>query len=633
MTDRLLSERRGRLGALAFLLLLSVIAVAAAAAAADQNIVLLDAGPVVRAGGPVTALLADLAGAMTFGGAVLAGWLLRSDTDRARAMVLVSAAAATATLARLAGFVFAYALATGQSLSGGAFGSDIGVFIGTDIGVWLISGVIIAAGATTVAVSGASCGIARAVTVLAGLALFCSAMTGHAAGGDTHEVATSTMLVHLLAVGIWMGGLLTLQLLPENIRDDAAVIRGYSHLALIAWIALALSGVWALAVRMNGPSELLTSAYVQLAVAKAVLLIALGAFGVAQRRLLAQGARGAQGQGVRGRGVAAQGVQGQGVQGSGAQTRAGRDKGADVRAARASSSAPWSAGARSRYRRLAILELALMGLAVALAAAMSSSPPPAEAVPAPVDPASLLSGYPLPPAPDLQGILTAWRPDPFGMALACVIALLWWRPAGPSRPKTASARLVAGLVVLVLVTSGPLNVYGKVLVSAHLLQHALLFAGAGALIGSAVAVPAVFAVLQRHLRWAGPLLAAVPLLVVIGWYIQPTLLRAALDGHAMHLLLQTLCFAGGVGTVLLVRACVVLWRGLLAVGAVAGVASVVLIVGPWVLAPSWFGATGRPWLADALADQQRGGVALLVLTVLIASTAAFALSRRPAPTR
>src|SRR5690625_5473685 len=84
---------------------------------------------------------------------------------------------------------------------------------------------------------------------------FASAMTGHAAGDETHEVATSTMFVHLLAVGIWLGGLAVLQLLPASSRDNGRVVRGYSHLALICWIALALSGVWALAVRMNTPGE------------------------------------------------------------------------------------------------------------------------------------------------------------------------------------------------------------------------------------------------------------------------------------------------------------------------------------------------------------------------------------------
>ncbi|MDN5688110.1 MAG: CopD family protein, partial [Brachybacterium sp.] len=311
------------LGALAVLALISVLA---AAAAGGDNLVLRNAGPVARHGGPIAAMIADLAAAVTLGGSVVAGWLLHQEVDRARAMILVAIAAGVTTLARGASLAFSYALATGQPLISARFGSDLNVYLATDLGVWYLTALVIAAGATTIAVIGTTPVIARAVAVAAGLVAFCSAMTGHAGGGQDHEVATSTMLVHLLAVGIWLGGLGLLQALPRTARDDARVVRGYSHLALICWVALALSGVWALAVRMNSVGEILTSAYVQLGLAKAVLLLALGALGVLQRRQIATGF------------------------------------GADDPGRRAAGT----------YRRLAILELALMGLAVAIAAAMSS---------------------------------------------------------------------------------------------------------------------------------------------------------------------------------------------------------------------------------------------------------------------
>src|SRR5699024_1555999 len=193
------------------------------------------AGPIARRGAPVAAVLADLAGALTLGGAAVAGWLLREPADRARALLVVAIAAGATTLLRGAGLVLSYAVATGQPVGSPRFGSDLGV--------WLLSGVVLAAATTTIAVLGTSRGIARTVTALASLVAFAAAMTGHAAGDETHEVGTSTMLIHLLAVGIWLGGLAVLQLLPARSRDDARVVRGYSHLALICWIALALSGV------------------------------------------------------------------------------------------------------------------------------------------------------------------------------------------------------------------------------------------------------------------------------------------------------------------------------------------------------------------------------------------------------
>ena len=350
-----MTARRTLLALLPALAVLCLLAVLAADAAGGDNLVLLDAGPVARLGAPIAATLADLAGALTIGGAVVAGWLLRERTDRARALGIVAGAAAVTTLARGASLAFSYAIATGQPVGSDRFGSDLGVFVATELGVWLLVGLLAAAATTTVAVLGTSALLARTVAVLASVVAFTAAMTGHAAGDETHEIATSTMLVHLLAVGIWLGGLAVLQVLPGRGRDDVRVLRGYSHLALICWIALALSGVLALAVRMNTPAEILTSAYVQIGLGKAVLLLLLGLLGALQRRQLATGL------------------------GEGAEGRRALDT----------------------YRRLALLELALMGLAVALAAAMSSSPPPAEAGTPPAGTAGTLTGYPLPPAPDL----------------------------------------------------------------------------------------------------------------------------------------------------------------------------------------------------------------------------------------
>lgn len=565
------------------LLLLSLISTFAADAAGGGNLVLRDAGPVARLGSPIAAMIADLAAALALGGAVVAGWLLREGSDRARALSVVAVAAAVATLARGASLAFSYAVATGQPVGSPRFGSDLSVFLGTELGLWLVTALLLAAAATTVAFTGTSRATARMVVVAIGLVAFASAMTGHAAGDSSHEVATSTMLVHLLAVGLWLGGLGILQVLPASSRDDAAVLRGYSHLALICWIALALSGVWALAVRMNSPSEILSSSYVQLGVAKSVLLIALALLGALQRRQIATGL-----------GADADGRQAVGT-----------------------------------YRQLAILELALMGLAVALAAAMSSSPPPAESGTPPAGPAGVLTGYPLPEAPSLSTLLISWRPDPFGMMLACVLLLVWWRPRGPVRDRAASIRMVLGGLVLVLLTSGALNVYSKVMVSAHLLQHALLLAGAGVLIGSALAVPPVLRRLLASRWWLAALLAAAPVALLGAAYASPAL-RLALDGHAAHLALQMLALSGGVLVAHAVRAMPGTGLRLLALAAplVLGLAGgLTVMLTDLLMAASWFGATGRSWLPDALADQRRGGIAVLVVSVLVGLGAAAAVLR------
>ena len=66
---------------------------------------------------------------------------------------------------------------------------------------------------------------ARALALCAGCSILAKAMTGHASGNADHETATTTMLVHLLAVGVWIGGLAVMQLLPGGDRDAAGVVR------------------------------------------------------------------------------------------------------------------------------------------------------------------------------------------------------------------------------------------------------------------------------------------------------------------------------------------------------------------------------------------------------------------------
>ena len=159
--------------------------------------------------------------------------------------------------------------------------------------------------------------------------------------------------------------------------------------------------------------------------------------------------------------------------------------------------------------------------------------------------AGTLTGYPLPPAPDLVTVLGQWRPEPFGAALACVLLLLWWRPSAPPRPRGRSLQLLLGAVALVLLTSGPLNVYGKVLISAHVLQHVLLLVPAGVLLGCAMTIPPRLRTLLEG-RWPlAALLAAAGPLLLAACYISSPLLRAALDSHAAHLALQLLALAAG----------------------------------------------------------------------------------------
>ena len=556
---------------------MAVLAVLAArAAAGPAELILANAGVVARTGAPIANVLADLAGAVVMGGALLAGWLLDDDADRSRAMRLLSVAAAVWTVAQLAALLTSYAVATGQPIGDPRFGSDLGVYVSTDLGAWLLTALAAAAAVTAIAAGAVGRTGARWVAAGAALALIAKAMTGHASGTANHNTATSTMMVHLLAVGVWVGGLAVLQVMPARSRDDARVIVGFSRLALVCWTALAISGVWALATRMNGPGDLLTSAYAQIGALKALILVILGGAGWAQRQLLAR---------------------------------------------RASGSAEGSGSAVAVYRRLALIEVALMGIALSLAAAMSASPPPAAQDAAPTTPAEVLTGAPLPPPPSVGSVLATWSPDVGVLAMLSVAAIVWAWPTGPARTRRQAAVGGVAVLVAVVVTSGALALYGRVQTSAHLLEHLALLA----LVGPCAALAFGWTIdalpgrdrLPSARIWLRPAGAALLAATVPLVYATP-LIEAALRSNPGHLLMIALCVAAGAGITALVRG-----AGTARERAVVVVAAVLPVAGGalWaalttvLIAADWFGATGRTWARDALTDQHAGAWIVLGLAV------------------
>ena len=109
-------------------------------------------------------------------------------------------------------------------------------------------------------------------------------LTGHSSAGGSHDLATNSLLIHLVAASLWAGGLLAL--LTHVIRGgqhaDLAA-RRFSVIALWCFGAMALSGVVNALVRIL-PSDLLTTDYGRLVVAKFVALCLLGVAGWRQRR-------------------------------------------------------------------------------------------------------------------------------------------------------------------------------------------------------------------------------------------------------------------------------------------------------------------------------------------------------------
>ncbi len=119
--------------------------------------------------------------------------------------------------------------------------------------------------------------------------------TGHAATAADHDLAVVATSVHVLAVVLWVGGLGAL--VAQRGRSSLAIaVPRFSALALLCFVAVAASGSVATWTRLPDLTDLWTTAYGGLLLAKAGLLLALGGAGwLHRRRTVAEVTAGEQG--------------------------------------------------------------------------------------------------------------------------------------------------------------------------------------------------------------------------------------------------------------------------------------------------------------------------------------------------
>ncbi len=276
----------------------------------------------------------------------------------------------------------------------------------------------------TLSASGASVLLGVAVLGVVPLAL-----TGHSANAADHDIATSSLVVHVVAAAVWVGGLLAVVL---HLRRSRAALRvavpRYSAVALVCFAAVGLSGLLNAAVRLDGPGQLLTSAYGLLVLAKALALGALGWAGWRHR------------------------------------TR---------------TMAHLAAGRARAFLSFALAEVVLMTSAVALGVALSRTPTPASEEAPLTSVAAQVLGYELPELTPARW-LTAWRPDALVLGAVLLAAVLYAVGVrrlvrrGDGWPLARSASFAAGLLLVVWVTTGGPGVYGTALFSMHMVQHMVL---------------------------------------------------------------------------------------------------------------------------------------------------------------
>jgi cytochrome c oxidase assembly factor CtaG/putative copper export protein len=125
---------------------------------------------------------------------------------------------------------------------------------------------------------------ARVLLVISGLAVAPFVVSGHAASASNHFLAAQSLLVHVLAASLWVGGLAVIVVhLRGNGEALRAVLPRFSRLALGCFLVVAVSGVVGAWVRLGTSWDAWASTYGLLLVAKAMALVVLGALGAAHR--------------------------------------------------------------------------------------------------------------------------------------------------------------------------------------------------------------------------------------------------------------------------------------------------------------------------------------------------------------
>ncbi|KJK45862.1 copper resistance protein CopD [Lentzea aerocolonigenes] len=273
-----------------------------------------------------------------------------------------------------------------------------------------------------------SWGWATVLLFLAIFALVPVAVTGHSSSGGSHDMATNSLLFHLIAVVLWVGGLIAL--LAHGRRGGAhlslAATR-FSKLALVCWVVMAVSGVVNALVRIT-PTDLVTSTYGWLTLGKLACLLLLGVFGYFQRE--------------------------RGVKGV-----------AD--------------GKPRALLKLAGLEVLLMMFTIGLAVALARTPPPGGSLELPSR-TELAIGYDLDGPPTLARILFDWRFDLIYGTAALVLAALYLVGVrklvkrGDKWPVGRTVAWLCGCFSLLFATSSGMGRYSPAMFSIHMEAHMVL---------------------------------------------------------------------------------------------------------------------------------------------------------------
>ena len=275
------------------------------------------------------------------------------------------------------------------------------------------------------------------------LAMVIPLFQSHASSAGNHGLAIGSLIFHVGALSLWVGGVLGLLVISPTEREES--ISRFSSMALWCAIIVAISGIANAWTRLNFLSGWV-SLYGLLVVLKSVLMAILIGLGYKHRKFIARNLL-------------------------------------DTRA----------------VYQLLTGELFIMVITVVIGGWLSTTSPPISdsASRAALDPVLNLTGLPMPATPTLSRILWSYSPDGTILAVLILLCALYIRGVvllsrrGDVWPKGRTIAFIFAVAMTDFATSGGLGIYAHFAFSFHMVSHMVL--GMVAPIGFVLSAPITLA--------------------------------------------------------------------------------------------------------------------------------------------
>ena len=429
----------------------------------------------------------------------------------------------------------------------------------------------------------------------------------HAASGGSHSLVIGSLVIHVVGLSMWVGGILAIAMLSDTDRPIA--VPRFSQLALWAAISVVISGAVNAWARLNFTSAW-NSSYAYIVIAKVVATVALVALGYLHRKNLEK-----------------------------------------------KDSINWAG-----FAKLLTTEAIIMVVTVAMGSWLSSTGSPDRPGVQKFNAALSVVGIETPAKPTLSRILWSYEPDALIIGILITLVALYVKGVmvltkrGDKWPVGRTISFAIGIAVTDFATSGGLGLYAHFSFSYHMMAHMLLgmiapiFLVLGAPMTLALrTLPQVRNASERGVR--GSLLAALHSKIGV-FYTNPIVALLIFDGslfglyftnlfadlmqsHIGHLIMSLHFLAAGFLFFFVIIGVdpnprriphLVQMVVLFAAMSIHAFFSVALMSTTTLIDQGYFASLQTPWLTDLLADQKLGGAigwSMGEIPILIALVATF----------